>query len=81
METWPGPPSEDRGARPLGGRLDGRPEAGASRSDHNDVMFVDFDILHQKNLTSWMTPEATKRTYKSARPTMTKLVQAQNMWW
>ena len=48
------------GAGFVGG--DGRPQPGASRADHHDVVGVLLVIGHQKNRGSWMVPLATRRT-------------------
>src|SRR6202022_4768576 len=66
--------------RALGERLDRCAQPCAARSNHQHIMFVGFKPVAQKSLTSWIAPEDTNRTYKSASPTEMRLDQANNMW-
>jgi hypothetical protein len=53
--------ADDRRARAVLRGLDGGPQAGTSRPDHDDVVVVPFE-LHQKNLRSVIVPVARRKT-------------------
>ena len=56
-----------------------RLEARAARADDEDIMFVSFVLGSHRIRMSFNAPEATKRIYKSVRPTEIMLTHAQNM--
>src|SRR5581483_6279255 len=57
-------------------RLDRRAQARAACADDQNVVFVRLESLAQNSLTSRRIPHATSRTYKSASPTVIRLVHA-----
>src|SRR5690242_1172135 len=67
-------------ARALRQSLDCGSESSAARTNDEDVVFVSFVLGGHRIRMSFNAPEATKRIYKSVRPTEIMLTQAQNMW-
>ena len=62
-----------------GGGLDGRPEPRAACADDEDVVFVRLVFGHHQIRTSDHTPMEHSRTYRSLKPTVKRLHQAQTM--
>src|SRR5262249_23024943 len=64
-----------------GGSFDGCAQTGAPCADDDDIVFVRLvAVCHQRILTSWLMPVATRRTYTSAPATAKRLVQANSIW-
>src|SRR5260370_25842438 len=54
-------------------------QARSPGANHQHIVFVRFEPVAQKILTSWIAPEATSRTYRSANPTEITLIHANHM--
>ena len=53
----------------------------AAGADHEDLVLVRLVLRHQRILKSVQTPIEQSRTYRSAKPTMKRLVHAHTMCW
>jgi hypothetical protein len=63
--------------RALGGGFDRRAQTGSAGADHQHIALVGLVLfVHQTKRTSVIAPVATRRTYRSARMTLNRLIQA-----
>src|SRR4029077_12754636 len=63
----------------LGERLDRGAQTRSPRADHEDVVLVRLVLFRHSRRRSRIAPQATERTYRSARPTEKRLIQAKIM--
>ena len=63
------------------GGFDRGAQTRAAGADHEDLVLVRLVLRHQRILKSVQTPIEQSRTYRSAKPTMKRLVHAHTMCW